>query len=180
MNPEHLFLYFLSVVAASATFLTVKEQSETTLFDWIGMGSLVLLMAQIISLAVRPALLMKFSQEVWQMPHSKILKRCAKWIRWIAYAYGLVTIAWPAQVLATTGIGVLPWDQPLNTIQTDLQGTVAHAATTIAVIAAGLTWTFSEHGTGARKMSAVALGGAGALGATQLITALFPFAPALF
>jgi type IV secretory pathway VirB2 component (pilin) len=123
---------------------------------------------------------MKFSQEVWKMPHSKMLKRCAKWIRWIGYAYGIITIVWPAQVFATTGIGVLPWDQPLNTIQNDLQGTVAHAATTIAVIAAGLTWTFSEHGTGARKMSAVALGGAGALGATQLITALFPFAPALF
>jgi type IV secretory pathway TrbD component len=29
-------------------------------------------------------------------------------------------------------------------------------------------------------MSAVALGGAAALGATQLMTALFPFAPALF
>jgi type IV secretory pathway VirB2 component (pilin) len=114
------------------------------------------------------------------MSHSKIFQTCAKWIRWIGYAYGLVTIVWPAQALATTGIGVLPWDQPLNTIQTDLQGTVAHAATTIAVIAAGLTWTFSEHGTGARKMSAVALGGAGALGATQLITALFPFAPTLF
>jgi type IV secretory pathway VirB2 component (pilin) len=114
------------------------------------------------------------------MSFSKIFRMLAKWTRWIAYAYGIVTIVWPAQALATTGIGVLPWDQPLNTIQMDLQGTVAHAATTIAVIAAGLTWTFSEHGTGARKMSAVALGGAGALGATQLITALFPFAPALF
>lgn len=113
------------------------------------------------------------------MLHSKILRRCANWIRWIVYAYGIVTIVWPAQALATTGIGVLPWDQPLNTIQTDLQGTVAHAATTIAVIAAGLTWTFSEHGTGARRMSAVALGGAAALGATQLMLALFPFAPAI-
>lgn len=113
------------------------------------------------------------------MRPSKIFRRFPKWIRWIVYAYGVATIAWPAQALATTGIGVLPWDQPLNTIQTDLQGTVAHAATTIAVIAAGLTWTFSEHGTGARKMSAVALGGAGALGATQLMMALFPFAPAI-
>ncbi len=56
MNPEYLFLYFLSVVAASATFLRLKEQSDTTLFDWIALGSLVLLTAQVISLAVRPAL----------------------------------------------------------------------------------------------------------------------------
>ena len=102
------------------------------------------------------------------------------WTSRLSYAIAVVTILWPAQALATTGIGVLPWDAPLATIQGDLQGTVAHAATTIAVIGCGLTWTFSEHGTGARKMSAVALGGAAALGATQLMTALFPFAPALF
>ncbi len=104
----------------------------------------------------------------------------SSWTSKLGYAVTVATILWPAQALATTGIGVLPWDAPLATIQGDLQGTVAHAATTIAVIASGLTWTFSEHGTGARKMSAVALGGAAALGATQLMTALFPFAPALF
>ncbi len=103
-----------------------------------------------------------------------------RWFSKLGYAVAVATILWPAQALATTGIGTLPWDAPLATIQGDLQGTVAHAATTIAVIASGLTWTFSEHGTGARKMSAVALGGAAALGATQLMTALFPFAPALF
>ncbi|MBF6571674.1 MAG: TrbC/VirB2 family protein [Candidatus Binataceae bacterium] len=97
-----------------------------------------------------------------------------QWFSKLGYAIAVVTILWPAQALATTGIGVLPWDAPLATIQGDLQGTVAHAATTIAVIGCGLTWTFSEHGTGARKMSAAALG------ATQLMTALFPFAPALF
>ena len=102
------------------------------------------------------------------------------WVSMLGYAIAVATILWPARAFATVGVGVLPWDAPLATIQGDLQGTVAHAATTIAVIACGLTWTFSEHGTGARKMSAVALGGAAALGATQLMTALFPFAPALF
>jgi len=110
----------------------------------------------------------------------RILARVATWTSKLGYVVAVLTLLWPAQALATTGIGVLPWDAPLATIQSDLQGTVAHAATTIAVIASGLTWTFSEHGTGARKMSAVALGGAAALGATQLMTALFPFAPALF
>src|SRR5487761_1778315 len=86
--------------------------------------------------------------------------RIGTWTSKLGYAVAVATILWPAQALATTGIGVLPWDAPLATIQGDLQGTVAHAATTIAVIGCGLTWTFSEHGTGARKMSAVALGGA--------------------
>ena len=103
-----------------------------------------------------------------------------RWFSKLSYAIAVATILWPARAFATTGVGTLPWDAPLATIQGDLQGTVAHAATTIAVIGCGLTWTFSEHGTGARKMSAVALGGAAALGATQLMTALFPFAPALF
>jgi type IV secretory pathway VirB2 component (pilin) len=111
---------------------------------------------------------------------NKIHARIGSWTGKLGYAVAVVTILWPAQALATTGIGVLPWDVPLAMIQEDLQGAVAHAATTIAVIGCGLTWTFSEHGTGARKMSAVALGGAAALGATQLMTALFPFAPALF
>ena len=58
MNPEYQFLYFLSVLAASTTFARVNAQSETTLFDWIALGSLVLLMVQALTLAlnVKPAL----------------------------------------------------------------------------------------------------------------------------
>ena len=87
----------------------------------------------------------------------------------------------PIKVYAAIAAGgALPWDQPLNTLQTDLQGPVAHAVTTAAIIGTGLTWSFSEHGTGVRKMSALAFGGAAALGATTLMTALFPAAGALF
>ena len=107
------------------------------------------------------------------------MKTISKSARTLYSTLAAATVLWPAKGLAAVGIATLPWDQPLQTIQGDLQGTVAHAATTIAVIAAGMMWTFTEHGTGARKVSAVALGGAAALGATQLVTALFPFAPAL-
>ena len=104
-----------------------------------------------------------------------------KWTARLSYAVGVLTIALPARAFAAAvGGGVLPWDTPLTTLQTDLQGPVAHAVTTAAVIGAGLTWAFSEHGTGARKVSALAFGGAAALGATQLMTAIFPFAGALF
>ena len=99
----------------------------------------------------------------------------------VGYAFGVLTIALPARAFAAAAAGgALPWDQPLTTLQTDLQGPVAHSITTAAIIGAGLTWAFSEHGTGARKMSALAFGGAAALGATQLMTAVFPFAGALF
>jgi type IV secretory pathway VirB2 component (pilin) len=49
----------------------------------------------------------------------------------LGYAFGILTIALPARAFAAVaGGGVLPWDQPLNTLQTDLQGPVAHAVTT--------------------------------------------------
>jgi type IV secretory pathway VirB2 component (pilin) len=99
----------------------------------------------------------------------------------LGYAFGVLTIALPARAFAAVaGANVLPWDQPLNTLQADLQGPVAHAVTTAAIIGTGITWAVSEHGTGVRKMSAIAFGGAAALGATTLMTALFPLGGALF
>jgi type IV secretory pathway VirB2 component (pilin) len=111
----------------------------------------------------------------------KLKYRLNKWGTRMGYVSGVLTIALPARAFAAVaGGGVLPWDQPLNTLQTDLQGPVAHAVTTAAIIGTGITWAVSEHGTGVRKMSALAFGGAAALGATTLMTALFPAAGALF
>jgi type IV secretory pathway VirB2 component (pilin) len=104
----------------------------------------------------------------------------AKWAPRLSYGIGVLTIALPARALAAVAGGTLPWDQPLTTLQTDLQGPVAHAITTAAVIGTGIMWSVSEHGTGVRKLSAVAFGGAAALGATTLMTTLFPLGGALF
>src|SRR5271163_1551508 len=104
-----------------------------------------------------------------------------RWATRLSYAVGVLTIALPARAFAAVaGAGVLPWDAPLTTLQTDLQGPVAHTITTAAIIGTGITWAVSEHGTGVRKMSAIAFGGAAALGATTLMTALFPLGGALF
>src|SRR5258708_37185039 len=92
-----------------------------------------------------------------------------KWAARSACAFGVLTIAWPARALAAVAGGTLPWDQPLTTLQNDLQGTVAHAVTTAAIIGAGIMWSVSEHGTGVRKMPALAFGGSWALGATRLM-----------
>lgn len=111
---------------------------------------------------------------------NKIKVSCQRWGARLSYAFGIITIAWPAQAFAAVAGGVLPWDVPLTTLQTDLQGPVAHAVTTAAIIGAGIMWSVSEHGTGVRKMSALAFGGSCALGATQLMTTLFPMGGALF
>jgi type IV secretory pathway VirB2 component (pilin) len=98
-----------------------------------------------------------------------------------SYGFAVLSVVWPARAMAAVaGGGTLPWDQPLTTLQNDLQGPVAHAVTTAAIIGTGITWSVSEHGTGVRKMSAIAFGGAAALGATTLMTALFPLGGALF
>jgi len=95
--------------------------------------------------------------------------------RRILQLWTLAVVLMPIKAYAAIAAGgALPWDQPLMTLQTDLQGPVAHAVTTAAIIGTGLTWSFSEHGTGVRKLSSMAFGGAAALGATQLMTALFP------
>ena len=112
----------------------------------------------------------------------KRLKRFwEKWRKEVLSAFIVISVVWPAQVYAAvTAGGALPWDTPLTTLQNDLQGPVAHAVTTAAIIGTGLMWSVSEHGTGVRKMSAVAFGGAAALGATTLMTTLFPLGGALF
>ncbi len=114
------------------------------------------------------------------MKNPKLKGWLKKWAARLSYGFGMLTIVLPAQALAATAGGTLPWDTPLNTLQTDLQGPVAHAITTAAIIGTGLTWAVSEHGTGVRKMSSVAFGGAAALGAATLMTTLFPLGGALF
>lgn len=104
-----------------------------------------------------------------------------RWAARLSYAFALVTIVWPVEAFAAVAAGgALPWDAPLTTLQNDLQGPVAHAVTTAAIIATGIMWSVSEHGTGVRKMSSLAFGGSCALGATQLMTTLFPLGGALF
>ncbi len=53
----------------------------------------------------------------------------------LGYAFGVLTIALPARVMAAVAGGM---DAPLNTLQTDQQGPVEHAITTTAIIGTGL------------------------------------------
>jgi hypothetical protein len=45
-----------------------------------------------------------------------------KWEARLGYAFGVLTIALPSRAMAALAGGTLPWDAPLNTLQTDLQG----------------------------------------------------------
>jgi type IV secretion system protein VirB2 len=90
----------------------------------------------------------------------------------------LVLVTAHAALAATAG-PAMPWDTPLETIRDSLSGTVAHILVTVAVITTGLVFAFSEAGTGARRLFGVAFGGAIALGALSVMTAV-GFAGATF
>jgi type IV secretory pathway VirB2 component (pilin) len=106
------------------------------------------------------------------------------WMKWaprLGYGVSLLTIALPARAFAAVASGGgLTWDVPLSTYQSDLQGRVAHAVVAAAIIATGITWAVSEPYGTVRKISAMAFGGASAVGSMTLMTVLFPAAGALF
>jgi type IV secretory pathway VirB2 component (pilin) len=81
----------------------------------------------------------------------------------------LALIAEPS--LATTTSG-MPWDAPLNNVLDSLQGNIARVVILAAIIITGFTWAFGEHGSGARKFAGILFGGALALGATSMVSAL--------
>lgn len=81
----------------------------------------------------------------------------------------LALIAEPS--LATTTSG-MPWDAPLNTVLDSLQGNIARVVILAAIVVTGFTWAFGEHGSGARKFVGILFGGALALGATSMVSAL--------
>ena len=84
-----------------------------------------------------------------------------------------VSIVMVRDAYAAGGGGALPWDTTLTTLQNDATGTVAHAVVTGLVVTTGIGWAFAEHGSGLRTGSALAFGGAGALGAAQEVNGLF-------
>jgi type IV secretory pathway VirB2 component (pilin) len=104
-----------------------------------------------------------------------------KWGVHLATGGGLLIIALPARAFAAVAAGGLPpWDPGFLTVQPYLQGPLAHALTIAAIIGSGIIYLVSKDGTGARRMAAMSVGGAAALGRLTLTTMLFPAASALF
>jgi type IV secretory pathway VirB2 component (pilin) len=67
----------------------------------------------------------------------------------------------------------LPWEAPLNTILTSIQGPVARVFILVAIIITGLMTAFGEHGSGLRKVMGIAFGGSIVIGAVSFVSTLF-------
>lgn len=93
-----------------------------------------------------------------------------------AFLAFLLFIALSAPVYAgapsTTG-SALPWEAPLDTILTSIQGPVARTFILVAIIITGLMTAFGEHGSGLKKVMGIAFGGSIVIGAVSFVTTLF-------
>ena len=85
----------------------------------------------------------------------------------------------PAVANAAAAGPAMPWDTGLQALIDNLTGTVARLLVIAAIVVAGLAWSFTEHGTGGRKVSQIVFGGAIALAAVTFLAAL-GFAGAVF
>ena len=66
----------------------------------------------------------------------------------------------------------MPWDTGLQNLVDNLTGTVARLMIIAAIVVAGITWAFTEHGTGGRKISQIVFGGGVALAAVSFLAGL--------
>ena len=109
----------------------------------------------------------------------EVVKRTGRYL--IACGATAAFVLRPVSCWATAMTGTLPWDQTLTSLQTDLSGPVAHALVVMSFVGSGVLYaTSGGHSAGVSRLAAAGLGGSAALGAIQLMSYLFPYAPALF
>ena len=95
-----------------------------------------------------------------------------RWRAWLGYAVGALAIALYVRAAAA---GQSATGAPaLLALQSDLHRPLPYAITVAAFIGSGVVWALDGSGGVRRKYAALVLGGALALGAVQLLTALFP------
>ncbi|MDN4572050.1 conjugal transfer protein TrbC [Pandoraea cepalis] len=67
----------------------------------------------------------------------------------------------------------MPWEGPLNTILTSIQGPVARFGIIAAIVITGMMMAFGEHGGGFKKFMGIAFGGSIVIGVVALVSTLF-------
>jgi len=73
----------------------------------------------------------------------------------------------------SSGGSGMPWEAPLNTILSSIQGPVARVFILISIIVCGIGMAFGEHGSGFKKIMGIAFGGAIVIGAVSFVSTLF-------
>ena len=87
-------------------------------------------------------------------------------------AFVSLTLALPV-LAGTTGGTSMPWETPLQTVQSSLSGPVAKAIGIIAIVLTGLGFAVAESGSVVRKGIGIVFGLAIAFTATTFMTSFF-------
>lgn len=103
-------------------------------------------------------------------PQAAHVRRALALAPWAILA--LVVAAGPAFATTTSGTA-MPWETPLQTIETSLSGPVAKAVGIIAIVVTGLGFAFAEGGSAMRKGIGIVFGLAIAFTATTFISSFF-------
>ena len=91
-----------------------------------------------------------------------------------AVALAAAVLVSPSLAHATTTGGSLPWDTPLQTLETDIKGPVAYGLALLGIVASGGMLIFGgEISEFTRRIMYVVLVAAIILGAASLLTTLF-------
>jgi type IV secretory pathway VirB2 component (pilin) len=92
----------------------------------------------------------------------------------VAVALAAAVLVSPGLAHATTTGGSLPWDTPLQTLETDIKGPVAYGLALLGIVASGGMLIFGgEISEFTRRIMYVVLVAAIILGAASLLTTLF-------
>ena len=87
----------------------------------------------------------------------------------------LAALMLPGLAFATSAGTAMPWDSPLQTISQSISGPVAYVIVVLGIVVGGGTLIFGGDLNGfARSVLLVVAFGAFVLGATSIITSLFP------
>ena len=97
-------------------------------------------------------------------------KRSTAWT-WMIFG-ALVMLLAGIEVLAGGGGPAMPWDGPLLAIQNALTGTTGRTVIVLATVAAGMMWAFTDHGTGAKRLSLVIVAAGITMGAVSFLASL--------
>ena len=93
--------------------------------------------------------------------------------RWMIVLATILVFPITAQATVLQGLGMSPWENAVNVLQTAFTGPIARGLSLVAVVIGGLMFAFGE-GQSKRTMAGIIFGVGMALAAVNFVAWLFP------
>lgn len=99
----------------------------------------------------------------------KMMKKVSHAVGTTVSTVGIYVFATASAFASTAGGGNMPWDGPLQAIQSNLSGPAATTLAGLAAAAAGVVWMKGEHGKAMHSVLGVAMGAAVLVGGAHAL-----------